>query len=169
MDLCLWCTYSNLSMVNGLHLYSAFPTWSAVQFFLRFSHSCTHSYSDGIWMQGDSRLVGRSQGELSCSGNLDTRGSGDRPRNLPVTGPPALIPEPHVAHCSICDVTSLISSSTPSQCKGMHYVMKIDNVTPFKINKHIDQGLIAAWNCIRPFPVKSNQLRLRYTHVRESF
>ena len=154
---------THLSMVNGLHSYSAFPTRSAVQYSLTFSRSCT------LWPTGVGVSHARRQPARQEQSGWHPGGSNYS--DLPVTNllshmQPSTTPQTlQWAHCSVCGVRSLISSSTPSRCKTMHYVMNIDYVTPFRINKRIDQGLITAWNCIRPFPVKSNQLRLWCTDV----
>ena len=54
--------------------------------------------------QGDSQLVGSSQGEVSCSETpRQLGGAGDRTSNLPVTIQPALPPEPLAAHGSVVE------------------------------------------------------------------
>ena len=73
---------------------------SALQYCLTFTHSCTHSHTDGG--------VNNARWQAACLDQLglgvllrdtSTRlgGAGDRTSNLPVTTKHAIPPEPHVA------------------------------------------------------------------------
>ena len=54
----------------------------------------------------------------------------------------------------ICNVILLISYYTPTSHKTMHYVMFIDYVMPFKINKPTDEGLITCLKLHMSFSCK---------------
>ena len=92
-------------MVNGRHLYSTFQTSGHSKRFtilLTFTHSCTHSHTDGGVSHARRQSARREQ--LGCGVSLrdtdtrlDTRlwGAKDRTSNLTVTSQPTLPPEPH--------------------------------------------------------------------------
>ena len=83
------CLNVGLTMVNGLHLYSAF-----IQSALQYWHSPIHTPTVDSTVQGDSQLVRSSQGEASPSG----------------TPPPEFLPPTHLEH----HLLTPRSSSTPS-------------------------------------------------------
>ena len=74
-------------------------TQNVLQYCLTFTQSCTHSYTDGGVNHTGQHFRSR-QGEASCSrtpqrSEEEPGGARDRTSNLPVTGQPALPPEPH--------------------------------------------------------------------------
>ena len=88
-------------MVNGLHVFSAFPTSeSALQHLAIHTH--THSHTNVVSaVQGNSQLF-----MVGCLAerHLDTQLGGDRAQtsNLSVTSLAALPPEPHANLIWVC-------------------------------------------------------------------
>jgi hypothetical protein len=94
-------------MVNGLQLYHAFLTSGRSKRFtiLPNIHPFTHTFTHrrrSLPRRATASSSGAVRVRRLAQGHLDTQlgGAGDRTSNLPVTGQPAVPPEPHVANIS---------------------------------------------------------------------
>jgi hypothetical protein len=78
------------------------PLKAFLQYCVTFTHSYTHSHTDGGVSHAGRQPARREPlgGGILLREHLDTQlgGAGDRTSNLPVTSQPALPPETHATH-----------------------------------------------------------------------
>ena len=103
-----------------MHLFSAFLTSGHSKHFTILLHIHSHIHKPTVvtTMQGNSQLLGGTEGEVSCSGTpQNTKLAGDRTSELLVTSQPALPPEPHASPRIRCRVRYNVKKHS---CCGKH-------------------------------------------------